>query len=59
MVTGFLFLGTASPIPCDVFYAACGLKKFPWPLFWATMIGARFIRYWYLGYGFEFFKDMI
>lgn len=54
VTTLFLFLGTASPIPCDVLYAACGLKKYPWLLFWATLIPARFVRYTYLGLGFEF-----
>jgi membrane protein YqaA with SNARE-associated domain len=59
MVTMFLFLGTASPIPCDVFYAACGLKRYPSLLFWVTMVAGRFVRYCYLGYGFDFFKDFL
>ncbi len=56
-VTALLFLGTASPIPCDVFYVACGAKRYPSLLFWLTMIAARFVRYCYLGYGFKYFHD--
>ena len=56
-VTFFLFLGTASPIPCDVLYAACGFKRYPAVLFWVIMVAARFVRYLYLGYGFKYFFD--
>jgi membrane protein YqaA with SNARE-associated domain len=56
-VTLLLFIGTASPIPCDVFYVACGAKKYPTLLFWVTMVAARFVRYMYLGYGFKYFGD--
>ena len=59
IVTLFLFLGTASPIPCDVFYAACGLKRYPMAMFWVTMVLGRFVRYCYLGYCFKFFKDIV
>jgi membrane protein YqaA with SNARE-associated domain len=59
MVTMFLFLGTASPLPCDVFYAACGLKRYPTLLFWVTMVAARFVRYLYLGFGFDVFKEFL
>jgi len=59
MVTLFLFLGTASPLPCDVFYAACGAKRYPPMLFWVTMIAARFVRYIYLGYGFDLFHNLM
>ena len=52
-----LLVGTASPIPCDVFYAACGAKKFPIPLFIALTLAGRFIRYLYLGYGFKYFSS--
>ena len=57
-VTWLLFIGTASPIPCDVFYVACGAKKYPTWLFWVTMVAARFVRYVYLGYGFKYFGDL-
>jgi len=56
-VTLILFLGTASPIPCDVLYAACGVKRYPILLFWVTMVAARFVRYIYLGYGFVYFRE--
>jgi len=56
-VTLFLFLGTASPIPCDVLYAACGFKRYPEILFLVVMVTARFVRYLYLGYGFKYFYD--
>jgi len=58
VVTLILIGGTASPIPCDVFYAACGLKKYPPVLFWFSMVLARFIRYIYMGYGFDLFRDL-
>ena len=57
-VTLFLFLGTASPIPCDVLYAACGFKRYPAALFVVTMVAARFVRYMYLGYGFKYAVDL-
>lgn len=51
-VTIALFLGTASPIPFDVLYFACGIKKYPpWLLYIANTLG-RLVRYIYLGYGF-------
>ncbi|HUV29998.1 MAG TPA: alkaline phosphatase family protein [Acidobacteriota bacterium] len=58
-VTLILFLGTASPIPCDVLYVACGAKRFPALLFLVTMVAARFVRYVYLGYGFAYFSKWI
>jgi membrane protein YqaA with SNARE-associated domain len=57
-VTALLFIGTASPIPCDVLFVACGAKKYPALLFWVTMIAARFIHYLYIGYGFTYFRDL-
>jgi membrane protein YqaA with SNARE-associated domain len=53
-VSWILFLGTASPIPCDVFYAACGAKRYPVVLFLAMMVSGRFVRYVYLGFGFKY-----
>jgi membrane protein YqaA with SNARE-associated domain len=58
-VTMMLFLGTASPIPCDVFYVACGIKRYPVTLFWITMVAARLIRYLYLGYIFKYAPDLL
>ena len=57
-VTMMLFLGTASPLPCDVFYVACGIKRYPVVLFWVTMVAARLVRYIYLGYGFLYAPDL-
>ena len=57
-VTALLFIGTASPIPCDILFVACGAKKYPALLFWVTMIAARFIHYLYIGYGFTYFRDL-
>jgi len=56
-VTLTLFLGTASPIPCDIFYVACGFKRYSPLLFWITMVAARFVRYCYVGYGLLYFRD--
>jgi membrane protein YqaA with SNARE-associated domain len=56
-VTMMLFIGTASPLPCDVFYVACGAKRYPRLLFLGTTAVARFVRYLYLGFGFKFFMS--
>lgn len=52
IVTGLVFLGTASPIPCDAFYLACGIKRFPPGMFFTAAVAGRFVRYIYLGFGF-------
>jgi membrane protein YqaA with SNARE-associated domain len=57
-VSWILFLGTASPIPCDVLYAACGVKRFPAFPFLLLMIAGRFVRYMYLAYGFHYFSQI-
>ena len=56
-VTMILFFGTASPLPCDVIYAACGAKRYPAIPFVITMVAARFVRYIYIGYGFVYISD--
>ncbi len=58
LVTLFLFLGTASPMPCDVLYVAAGAKQYPVSLFWLVMVAARFVRYIYMGYGFVYCRDV-
>jgi len=58
LVTLFLFLGTASPMPCDVLYVAAGAKRYPISLFWLVMVAARFVRYIYMGYGFVYCRDV-
>jgi len=57
-VTAMLFLGTASPIPCNVFYIACGVKRYSGLLFWVTMVAARLVRYTYLGLGFKYAPEL-
>lgn len=57
-VTAMLFLGTASPIPCNVFYIACGVKRYSGALFWVTMVAARLVRYSYLGLGFKYAPEL-
>ena len=56
-VTMILFFGTASPLPCDIIYAACGAKRYPALPFVITMVAARFVRYVYMGYGFLYVSD--
>ncbi len=56
-VTLLLFLGSSSPIPCDIVYAACGAKRFPVLPFLMTLTAGRFVRYIYLGYGFIYISD--
>ncbi|MEW5922450.1 MAG: VTT domain-containing protein [Candidatus Zixiibacteriota bacterium] len=51
-VTIALFLGTASPIPFDILYFACGVKKYPPGLLYIANTLGRLVRYTYLGYGF-------
>lgn len=58
VVSLLLFLGTASPIPCDIFYVACGAKRYPPALFLGNMVLARFVRYVYLGYAFLYFPSL-
>ena len=55
-VAWILFIGTSSPIPCDVLYVACGAKRFPPVLFLITMVAGRFVRYLSLGYGYKYFS---
>ncbi len=56
-VAWILFIGTSSPIPCDVLYVACGAKRFPPVLFLITMVAGRFVRYLSLGYGYKYFSE--
>jgi len=58
-VTWILFIGTASPIPCDVLYAACGAKRYPMLPFMIAVVAGRFIRYMYLGGMYGYFTDSI
>jgi membrane protein YqaA with SNARE-associated domain len=58
-VTAALFLGTASPIPFDILYFACGIKRYPVMLLFVACVLGRIIRYLYLGYGFDFFSQWL
>ncbi len=58
-ITLILFLGNASLIPCDVFYAACGFKRFPVALFFISTAAGRFVRYTYLCYLYSYFGEYI
>jgi len=49
-----LFLGTASPIPFDILYFACGIKKYPPLLLYLVNASGRLVRYIYLGYGLNY-----
>jgi membrane protein YqaA with SNARE-associated domain len=53
-VAAALFIGTSSPIPSDLLYAAAGAKQFPVAWFLIIMVMARFIRYMYLGLAFKY-----
>jgi membrane protein YqaA with SNARE-associated domain len=57
-VTLMLFLGTASPLPCNVFYIAAGAKRYSAILFWVIMVAARLVRYTYLGLGFKYAPEL-
>ena len=58
IVSILTFLGTASPFPIDVVYAACGLKKYPFFLFWPIAFVARVVKYTYLVYGFKYIQGL-
>ncbi len=52
VVSLILFLGTASPIPFDFMFAACGVKQFPLPVFWLVIISAWIVKLNYLLFGY-------
>ena len=54
VVSLILFGGAVSPIPFDVMYAACGVKKFPAILFSPILFTAWAIRLSIVVYGFKF-----
>jgi membrane protein YqaA with SNARE-associated domain len=58
-ITLILFLGNASLIPCDIFYVACGFKRFPITLFFVATAAGRFVRYTYLAYLYSYFGEYI
>ncbi len=56
-VTWILLVGTASPIPCDIVYAAAGAKRYPAVPFFCLMVAGRFVRYISLGLMFRYLLD--
>ncbi|MGI9534405.1 MAG: VTT domain-containing protein [Thermodesulfobacteriota bacterium] len=58
IVSLLLFFGTASPLPIDVVYVACGLKKFYFYLFWPIAFCGRIVKYTYLIHGYMYLQNM-
>jgi membrane protein YqaA with SNARE-associated domain len=57
-VTWILLVGAASPIPCDVLFAACGAKRYPAIPFFLVLMVSRVIRYSYLAIIFAYFINV-
>ncbi len=57
VVSLILFTGAASPIPFDIFYAACGMKRFPILLFAPVLFLAFLIKFAYLFYGYDLIQS--
>jgi len=59
LISIILFLGAVSPLPCDVLYAACGLKRYPVLLFSPIVFAAFTIKIGYLFYGYELIQTYL
>ena len=57
VISLMLFAGAASPIPFDILYAACGLKRYPILLFAPIVFIAFTIKFAYLFYGYELIQS--
>lgn len=57
VISLILFAGAASPIPFDILYAACGLKRYPILLFAPIVFIAFTIKFAYLFYGYDFIQS--
>ena len=57
VVSLILFTGAASPIPFDILYAACGMKRFPILLFAPVLFLAFLIKFAYLFYGYDLIQS--
>ena len=57
VVSLILFTGAASPIPFDILYAACGMKRFPILLFAPLLFLAFLIKFAYLFYGYDLIQS--
>lgn len=53
VISVILFFGAASPIPFDIMYAACGMKRFPVSLFIPITFISFTIKFTYLFYGYD------
>ncbi len=53
VISLILFLGAASPVPFDILYAACGLKRYPVTLFAPIVFVSFSIKFAYLFFGYE------
>jgi len=58
VISLILFAGAASPIPFDILYVACGLKRYPILLFAPIIFIAFIIKFGYLFYGYELIKSL-
>ncbi len=59
VISVILLLGAASPIPFDIMYAACGMKRFPIVLFLPITFVSFTIKFTYLFYGYDFISSYL
>ena len=59
VISLILFIGAASPIPFDILYAACGLKRYPVLLFAPIVFVAFSIKFAYLFYGYDLIQSYL
>ena len=57
VISLILFTGAASPIPFDILYAACGLKRYPIFLFTPILFLAFSFKFCYLFYGYDLIQS--
>lgn len=59
-IIGFiLFAGAASPLPFDIMYAACGMKRYPIFIFIPIVLISFCIKFAYLFYGYDLIQTYI
>ncbi|GJM15700.1 MAG: hypothetical protein DHS20C13_10270 [Thermodesulfobacteriota bacterium] len=58
VISLILFAGAASPMPFDILYAACGLKRYPILLFAPIVFIAFTIKFAYLFYGYDLIQSI-
>ena len=59
VISLILFIGVASPVPFDILYAACGLKRYPVLLFAPIVFVAFSIKFAYLFYGYDLIQSYL